>query len=201
MVKEFLNSWHLPAEDYQRRREALDKRQYSYFGNCPECEAEGALFPTPDKSDVMVCSAGCKVAWVVESGLFSMRPEGHGLSAEEAERSYERLVSEYREVEPLTGWKLDLLSNLDVGIRMLEDVQDCSVCGFSAVPEDLRKLSRFIHWSMPWPLLALNPQAPLCMVCGQEFDHELQDAVNGMWWLNHPIGIGKMVSAPHADDF
>jgi hypothetical protein len=54
-------------------------------------------------SDVTVCSAGCKVVWVVGWGLFSVRPEDHGLTAEEAERSYERLVSEYREAEPLRG--------------------------------------------------------------------------------------------------
>ena len=46
-----------------------------------------------------------------------MRPEDHGLTAEEAERSYERLVSEYREAELLRGWKLDLLTGLDVGIE------------------------------------------------------------------------------------
>ena len=46
-----------------------------------------------------------------------MRPEDHGLTAEEAERSYERLDSEYREAELLRGWKLDLLTGLDVGIK------------------------------------------------------------------------------------
>ncbi len=62
-----------------------------------------------------MCSAGRKVVWVVGWGLFSVRPEDHGLTAEEAERSYERLVSEHRETEPLRGWRLDLLTGLDEG--------------------------------------------------------------------------------------
>jgi hypothetical protein len=200
-VMEYLKSWHMPEEDYQRRREALDSKQYSYFGSCPECEAEGAIYPTPNTLDVMVCSTGCKVAWVVGSGNFSVRPEDHGLSEEAAAESWDRLNTEYREVEPLLGWKLDLLEGLDVGIRMLpaEDVAECVVCGFTAIPEDLRKLYRLIHVGRELPLLSLNRQAPLCMVCGGEFNHALQEAVNEMWGLDKPVGIGKMISTPHAD--
>jgi hypothetical protein len=200
-VREFLKSWTLPEEDYQRRREVLDSRQYGYWGSCPECEAEGAIYPTPNKTDVMVCSAGCKVGWTVGWGNFSVRPEDHGLSEEEAAESWERLDAEYEKVEPLFGWKLDLLTDVDVGVRMLPsaDVGDCAICGFPAVPEDLRKLSGFIFFMGGRPLLSLNRQAPLCMVCGEEFDHVLQGAVNQLWWVEHPTGIGKMISTPHAN--
>jgi hypothetical protein len=48
------------------------------------------------------------------------------------------------------------------------------------------------------PLLNFNRQAPLCMVCGDEFNHPLQEAVNQMWGLAKPLDTGKMVSTPHA---
>jgi hypothetical protein len=101
----------------------------------------------------------------------------------------------------LLGWKLDLLEGLDVGIRMLPatDVAECVLCGFAAIPDDLRKLSSFIHWGRELPLLSLNRQAPLCMVCGWEFSHGLQTAVNEMWGLDKPTGMGKMISTLHAD--
>lgn len=202
-VGEYLKSWRMPDEDYQRRRKALESRQYGYFGSCPECGAEGAIYPTPNKTDVMVCSAGCKVGWTVGWGNFSVRPQDHGLTDEEAGRSWERLDAEYRVVEPLMGWKLDLLAELDVGIRMLPatDVGECVLCGFSAVPEDLRKLSSFLFFGFgpELPLLSLNRQAPLCMVCGGEFSHALQEAVNGMWGLDKPVGVGTIISTPHAE--
>lgn len=203
LVREYLKTWALPDEDYQRRREALDARQYSYFGSCPECEAEGAIYALPwpyGKSDWLVCSNGCEVRWCFGYGHFRAYTPVD-MPEDEQTAILERLEG-YREVEPLLGWKLDLLSGLDVGVRMLppEDVGKCVVCGFAAVPGDLRKLADFIFFMRSGlPLLSLNRQAPLCLVCGGEFDHALQNAVNGMWGLEHPVGIGKMISAPHAD--
>jgi hypothetical protein len=37
------------------------------------------------------------------------------------------------------------------------------------------------------------------MVCGWEFSHGLQTAVNEMWGLDKPTGMGKMISTLHAD--
>jgi hypothetical protein len=201
-VMEYLKTWHLPEEDYWQRREALDSRQYGRFGSCPKCGAEAAIYVWPGKDDWVVCSAGCKVRWCVGAGLFSAHPnDQREHTEEELEEIVERLFREYEEVEPLYGWKLDLLEGWDVGIRMLsaKDVEVCVVCGFAAIPDDLRKLSSFIHFGRELPLLSLNRQAPLCMVCGGEFDHALQEAVNEMWGLDRPVGIGKMISTPHSD--
>src|SRR5215211_84886 len=73
LARKYLKSWHMPAEDYERRREALGLQQYSYFGNCPRCEAEGAIYSLPypyGKSDWLVCSEGCEVRWCFGSGHF-----------------------------------------------------------------------------------------------------------------------------------
>jgi hypothetical protein len=201
-IEKYLKNWRMPAADYHRRREVLESRRYSYMGSCPECEAEGAIFPTPDRSDVLVCSAGCKVGWVFGSGHFSTRPEDHGMTDEEAERR----LSQYRRVEPLMGWKLELLEGLDVGIRVFPaaDVADCVICGLAVVPPDARKLwaiwtgSAFM-FRREVPALSLNRQAALCVVCGAEVNHGLQRGVNEMWGLDAPTGIGVMISTPHAD--
>ncbi len=83
-----------------------------------------------------------------------------------------------------------------------KDVNDCVVCGFVVIPEELRKLWG-IHvndFGREVPVFSLNRQSPLCMVCGQTLDHILQSAVNEMWGLGEaPDGIGKMISIPHTD--
>ncbi len=204
-VEAYLKEWQLPYEDYQRRREVLDSRQYSYFGSCPECECEGAVYSLPypyGKVDWLVCSGGCKTRWCFGFGHFrAYTPDD--MPETEQEAVLEKLEG-YKEVEPLIGWKLDLLEGLDVGVRLLpvEDISECALCGFAAIPDPLRKLVRFVFFGIHGagvPLLSLNRQAPLCMVCGGEFSYPLQAAVNDMWGLDHPTGIGKAISAPHAD--
>jgi hypothetical protein len=202
LARKYLKSWHMPAEDYERRREALALQQYSYFGNCPRCEAEGAIYSLPyphGKSDWLVCSEGCEVRWCFGSGHFrAYTPDD--LSEQEELAILEKLEG-YDEVEPLLGWKLDLPSDLDVGIRMLpaEDVGECVLCGFAVLPGDLRMLSRFIFfWAGGLPLLSFNRQEPLCMVCGEEFGYTLQEGVNKIWGLEKPTPLGRTIVTPHA---
>jgi hypothetical protein len=202
-VEEYAKQWRIPAWDYFRRRDARDAKQYDFLGSCPRCGSDGTGYSPPFKDNWMVCSSGCRVRWLVGAGLFSPPPMGE-LPKEKLREIVEKLFREYAEVEPLFGWKAEELlidpHEADVAIRLmkLDDVGGCAICGFDAIPEDLRKLANrrllgtlFDSSFVPRVLLlSLAHGAPLCMVCGEEVSRSLQEVVNGLW------GLGKGPSGP-----
>jgi hypothetical protein len=50
-AKEYARQWRIPAHDYRRRREGLEAKQYGYFGSCPTCGGEGAIYSPPFKDN------------------------------------------------------------------------------------------------------------------------------------------------------
>jgi hypothetical protein len=202
-VEEYAKQWRIPAWDYFRRREAREAKQYGYFGSCPKCGAEGGSYVWPYNDDWFVCSAGCEVRWLIGAGFFRDMSM-FDLPEEKLRELVEKLFHDYEEVEPLGDWKAEELpidpQEADVGIRImkLDDVGGCAICGFDAIPEDLRKLANHHllgtlidgSWVPRVPLLSLAHRAPLCMVCGEEVSHRLQEDVNGSW------GLGKGSSGP-----
>ena len=201
VANEYTKEWRIPAHDYSRRREGLEAKQYGYFGNCPKCEAEGSSYSPPFGDNWLVCSAGCKVRWLVGAGLFSPPPLGE-LTNEDLEEIAERLFREYAEVKPLHGWKTEKLpinpDEADVGIRVMRlgEVGGCAICEVDAMPAELRKLAD--HYLLGnaigkyAPFVSLSPSAPLCMLCGEEVSRSLQGGVNGMW------GLGPDFHMPYA---
>lgn len=214
-VREFVRAWRMPEQDYRRRHEALAAKQYGYFGSCPKCGAEGASYQWPYNDDWFVCSAGCKTRWLIGAGFFrdmSMLD----LPEEKLQELVETLFRDYEEVKPLGGWKTEELPidprDADVAIRVmrLDEVRECAICGFDAIPEDLRELAN--HHLLDSladgfrahhvPILSLAQAAALCMVCGEEVSRDHQKVVGGIWGLgtgaHTPIPLAT-VSIPHHD--
>ena len=202
-AKEYAKQWRIPAWDYFRRRDARKAKQYSFVGSCPRCGTEGSSYELPFKDDWMVCAAGCEVRWLFGAGFFG-EPSMFDLPEEKLRELVQKLFQDYEEVEPLSGWKAEELPidphEAEVAIRLmkLDDVGGCAICGFDAVPEDLRKLANrhllgtlFDSSFVPRVLLlSLAHGAPLCMVCGKDVSRSLQEVVNGMW------GLGQGTSGP-----